>query len=316
MTMATPARGGLRQQARAGQVARRDPAALKADIQKMQAQFQLAMPRGVEAQQLVRDALTVLSANPKLAEAEPKSVLGALMTCAQLGLRPNVLGQAYVIPFKGKAQLVIGYQGLLQLAQRSGDIASISARIAYRNDVFQYEFGLDEKLIHRPAQGDRGEAIAYYCVVKSTHGGTYWDVMSRADAEAHRDKFAMAREYGTIGSGPHGKGVIQGPWVEHFDAMALKTVIIRVLKLAPRNTELQQAIAADESVRVDLTPGVDITTVAVDVPDGADEITDGEIDGPPPGVDPATGEVPPGVEIQDPPEYDPTTAPDWQGGAS
>src|SRR5262245_22783250 len=99
---------------------------LKDQIRKMEAQFQLAMPKGVEATRRVRHAMTIMSANPDLATSEPRSVLGALMTCAQLGLRPGVLGQAWVIPFRGKGTLVIGYQGLITLAQRSGDIASIS----------------------------------------------------------------------------------------------------------------------------------------------------------------------------------------------
>jgi recombination protein RecT len=267
-------------------VATRRGTELKARIREMESQFQLAMPKGVEAKQLVRDAMTVMSTNPNLATCEPRSVLGALMTCAQLGLRPGVLGQAWVIPFKGKGQLVIGYQGLIALAQRSGDIKSISARIVHEADHFDYEFGLDERLTHRPATDNRGQAIAYYCVVKSTRGGTYWDVMSRGDAERHRDRFAMARKAG---------GEIVGPWVDHFDSMALKTVIMRVLKLAPRSTELHQAIAADESFRVDLSPTADITATVEDIPEGVDVVT-GEIDDdtvwPPMSGDEAAGEEP------------------------
>jgi recombination protein RecT len=86
-------------------------------IRGMEKQFQLAMPRGAEATQLVRDALTALRTIKHLDKCEANSVLGALMTCAQLGLRPGVLGHAWPLPFwdrhsKGyKAQLVIGYQG-------------------------------------------------------------------------------------------------------------------------------------------------------------------------------------------------------------
>lgn len=273
--MTTPS---LRDRAAGREVAQRGPADLKAQIKSMEAQFQLAMPKGVEAAQLVRDAMTVLSANPKLAECEPKSVLGALMTCAQLGLRPGVLGQAWVIPFKGKGQLVIGYQGLMALAHRSGDIASTRAQIVYERDHFDYEYGLDDRLVHKPFRGgDRGDAVAYYCVVKTKAGGVLWDVLERADAEAHRDKFAMARSGGKI----------IGPWVDHFDAMALKTVIMRVLKLAPRSTELVQAMRVDDSVRVDLTPTTDPTEVSmVDLgPEDDDTVHDAEL------VDEATGEI-------------------------
>lgn len=268
----------LRDRAAGREVAQRGPTDLKAQIKSMEAQFQLAMPKGVEAAQLVRDAMTVLSANPKLAECEPRSVLGALMTCAQLGLRPGVLGQAWVIPFKGKGQLVIGYQGLMSLAHRSGDIASTRAQVVYVNDHFDYEYGLNDRLVHKPLRGgDRGPATAYYCVVKTKAGGVLWDVLERADAEAHRDKFAMARSGGKI----------VGPWVDHFDSMALKTVIMRVLKLAPRSTELHQAMRVDDSVRVDITPTVDPAEVSmVDLgPDEDEDITDAEL------VDEDTGEI-------------------------
>lgn len=268
----------LRDRAAGREVAQRGPTDLKAQIKSMEAQFQLAMPKGVEAAQLVRDAMTVLSANPKLAECEPRSVLGALMTCAQLGLRPGVLGQAWVIPFKGKGQLVIGYQGLMSLAHRSGDIASTRAQVVYANDHFDYEYGLNDRLVHKPLRGgDRGPATAYYCVVKTKAGGVLWDVLERADAEAHRDKFAMARSGGKI----------VGPWVDHFDSMALKTVIMRVLKLAPRSTELHQAMRVDDSVRVDITPTVDPAEVSmVDLgPDEDEDITDAEL------VDEDTGEI-------------------------
>ena len=228
-------------------------------IRSMEAQFAMAAPKGVEARQLVRDAMTVLSANPGLATVDRTSFLGGLMTCAQLGLRPGVLGQAWLIPFGGKAQLVVGYQGLLALAQRSGEIASIQARMVHERDIFEIEYGLEERLVHRPMlDGDRGRVTGYYCVIKTKSGGRYSEYLSRSDAEAHRDKFAMSKS---------------GPWRDHFDAMALKTVIIRTLKLAPRNTEIQQAIDVDGTVRVDLTPTAapaEVSAVVVDeAPAGA-----------------------------------------------
>lgn len=219
----------------------RRQADLRGQVQRMESAFALALPRGASAAQLVRDSLTVLSANPGLAGCEPMTVLGGLMTMAQLGLRPGVLGHGWLIPFKGKAQLVIGYQGLLELAHRSGQIASIQAHVVHEADAFSYAFGLNERLDHTPAAGARGEATHYYCVVKSQSGGVYWDVITRAEAEEHRDRFAMAKSR---------DGRVVGPWRDHFDSMALKTVIKRVLKMAPRSTEIATALGADESAQV------------------------------------------------------------------
>lgn len=236
---------------------------LRTQIQRMEQHFQLAMPRGAEAKQLIRDALTCLRSNPRLAECEHNSVLGSLMTCAQLGLRPGVgvLGQAYLLPFwdknadrpdgrgKGafKAQLVIGYQGYVELAHRSGRIASIHARTVYENDYFELEYGAaEDKWVHRPyLDGPRGKPRLFYAVGRTVDGGySVTDPVNVADMEAYRDRHATAKK----------NGQVFGPWIDHFEAMAHKTMVRRLMKLLPKSTEQQQAIAHDGGVRVDVTP--------------------------------------------------------------
>lgn len=247
----------LRQRAAGTAVAERPsnqpaPASLRDNIAKMEDQFALAMPRGAEAKQLVRDAMTVLQKTPKLAECDMASVLGSLMTCAQLGLRPGVLGQAWVLPFydhrsrSHKAQLVIGYQGLVELAHRSGKVASLIARTVYENDEFDVAYGLEDRLIHKPAwTSDRGNAVGYYAIVKMKGGGHAFVTMSKTEAEAHRDAHAMAKNR---------EGKVVGPWRDHFDAMAMKTCVIKLAKWMPRSTDMANAIEADEGVRFDLSP--------------------------------------------------------------
>lgn len=217
-------------------------------IRKMEPQFALAMPRGAEATQLVRDALTALRSTKGLAECEPASVLGALMTCAQLGLRPGVLGHAYVLPFKErgvpKAQLVVGYQGLIELAHRSGQIKSLIARTVYENDTFDVDYGLADSLVHKPVMfGDRGAPIAYYAVAKFASGGHAFIVMTAEQVRQHRDKHSKTKAF--------------GPWVDHFEQMAHKTCVRALAKYMPKSTELAVAVAADGGVRIDLTPTVD-----------------------------------------------------------
>ena len=222
------------------------PPTLANQIQAMEKQFALAMPKGMEAQQLVRDALTCLRQTPDLAQCTPASVLGSLMTCAQLGLRPGVLGHAYLLPFYDKraggkvAQLVVGYQGLVELAHRSGQIQSLIARTVYENDTFEVDYGLEDKLIHKPFMGgDKGTPIAYYAVAKFTTGGHAFYVMSHPEMVAYKDKHSKTSKF--------------GPWVDNFEAMAHKTCVRQLSKWMPKSTEMSQAIAADESVRVDLT---------------------------------------------------------------
>jgi recombination protein RecT len=246
-------------------------------IRRMQPEYQAAMPKGAEAAQLIRDAITLVKTNPKLAQCDEISVLGGLMNIAQLNLRVAVLGQAWLLPFwdykagplgnNGKpkggfaAQLVIGYQGFIELAHRSPNVASVVARTAYENDLFEVELGTDDRILHKPLMdGDRGAPVAYYSVAKFTNGGhTFW-WMTQSEMEKHRDKYALAKNK---------QGEIVGPWRDEFEGMSQKTVVRKLAKYMPKSTELAHAIAADESVRIDLDPGT--------MPGAAAQFIDGEV---------------------------------------
>ena len=227
------------------------PPSLRQQVQAMEHQFALAAPRGVEARQIVRDVLTAISQNPDLLKCDPQSVLGGAMTMAQLGLRVGVLGHGWLLPFRDwktkqhKAQLVIGYQGLVALAHRSGQIKSLSARTVHQNDHFHVEYGVDENLVHRPATGDRGPVVGYYAVVRFLPQGHSFYYLTKAEGEAYRDRYAMAKK---------GNGEVVGPWKTEFDAMAMKTCVRQLSKFMPKGTDLAAGIAADETVRIDLDP--------------------------------------------------------------
>ncbi|RIS72055.1 recombination protein RecT [Mycobacteroides abscessus] len=255
-------------------------AGLPAQIRKMEQAFQLAMPRGVEAKQLIRDALTCLQTNPKLAQCEQKSLLGALMTCAQLGLRPGVgaLGHAYLLPFwdskaRGhKAQLVIGYQGYVELAHRSGRIASIHARTIYSNDVFKLKYGAAvDEWVHEPTwiDGTRGVPIMYYAIGRTVDGGySVTDPMTVKEMEDYRDKHATARNK---------QGEVFGPWIEHFEGMAHKTMVRKLMKLLPKSTEITRAMAHDDGIRLDLSPNA-IDTKPDYIDGEAEDTTDADVE--------------------------------------
>ncbi len=227
------------------------PTTLQQQVRSMEHQFALAAPKGVEARQIVRDILTAISQNPDLLKCDPQSVLGGAMTMAQLGLRVGVLGHGWLLPFKDwktqtyKAQLIIGYQGLIALAHRSGQIKSLSARVVHANDHFYVEYGVNENLVHRPAAGDRGEVIGYYAVVKFLPDGHSFYYLTKAEAEVYRDRYAMAKKR---------DGSVVGPWKSEFDAMAMKTCIRQLSKMMPKGTDLATALAADDTVRVDINP--------------------------------------------------------------
>lgn len=241
---------------------------LGSQIRDMEKQFRMAAPRGVEAAQLVRDSLTCLRTIRSLDKCDPQSVLGSLMTCAQLGLRPGVLGHAWPLPFwdsrfewvdpetqrvrKGgyRAQFVIGYQGLVELAYRSRMVRSVFARTAMENDLFDIDLGVADTLVHKPLlTGDRGGPAHYYAVVKLDGGGSTFFWMNYPDMLAYRDRYA-----------PRNKAQqVTGPWAsdpgsQEFDGMSHKTCFRQLSKFVPKGTDLATAIEVDGAVRVDITP--------------------------------------------------------------
>jgi recombination protein RecT len=239
---------------------------LTKDIRRMESEFAKAMPRGEEAVQLVRDALTVLQKTPKLHQCDSPSVLGALMTCAQLGLRPSVMGEAFVLPFwdNGKggfsAQLVIGYPGYIRLAQESQLVDSLIPRLVYAEDEFDVDYGVSDTLVHKPARGRlRGEVTDYYALAKFRSGGHAFLTMNRPEMEEHRDRFATTRAKPAKGEA---KGRIFGPWVDHFDSMGMKTTIRLLAKYLPKTPRLHIARYVDGSLRLNLNPKADPADVS------------------------------------------------------
>ena len=209
-------------------------------VERMMPAIKKALPSVITPERFSRIVMSAISTNPQLAECSQQSFLGAMMTCAQLGIEPNTpLGQGYLIPYRMKGQMTcqfqLGYKGLMDLAYRSGKIVSISAHVVHENDTFEYELGLEPVLNHKPCMtGDRGAAIAYYATYKTKENGYGFEVMSRADVEAHRRKFSKA---------------FNSPWDTNFDEMAKKTVLKKLLKYAPMSIEFQRAVAGDGGVR-------------------------------------------------------------------
>jgi recombination protein RecT len=214
---------------------------LKTLVKRYEGQIAKALPSQIKPERFTRICQSVLIGNSKLASCEAESFIGAMLAVAQTGLEPNTpLGQAYLIPYGKKVQLQIGYQGLIELCYRSGKISMIDAQEVYEHDTFEYEYGLNPKLVHKPALSDRGKVIAYYAVYKSSDGvGFGFQVMSREDAEKHAEQYSVAykndKSYGKQSS----------PWSTDFDAMAKKTVLKKLLKYAPKSIELAQTVSND-----------------------------------------------------------------------
>ena len=215
-------------------------------IKSMEGEIKKALPSVITPERFTRMTLSAISTNPKLASCTPASFLGAMMSAAQLGLEPNTpLGQAYLIPYKNRGvdevQFQLGYKGLIDLAYRSGEVELVQAHIVYENDEFICEYGLEPKLIHKPADSDRGEAIKVYAMFKTKSGGYGFEVMSMDDVRRHAEKYSQAYKSGF------------SPWKTNFEEMAKKTVLKKVLKYAPLKSDFVRAVVQDESIKNEIS---------------------------------------------------------------
>lgn len=124
-------------------------------------------------------------------------------------------------------QLIIGYRGMIDLARRSGQIVSISARTVRESDQFNYCYELDERLEHVPSGNEDAPISHVYAVARLKDGGVQFEVMTLKQIEAVRSQSKAANS---------------GPWISHFEEMAKKTLIRRLFKYLPVSIESQRAV--------------------------------------------------------------------------
>jgi recombination protein RecT len=183
-----------------------------------------------------RFAALVVSAAAKdsnIFKCTGESILNAIYQAASLGLEINsATGEAYLIPYGSKAQLVPGYKGLVKLAIQSRDVRSIEARLVYDGEqpTFGVFYGTESRIEHVPNfDVDRlpEKVIFAYGVAKLASGASTFEVMTRKQLDAIRNRSASKNS---------------GPWVTDTEEMFRKTVARRLCKYLPMSPQLSQAI--------------------------------------------------------------------------
>ncbi|HBF8529308.1 TPA: recombinase RecT [Clostridioides difficile] len=186
---------------------------------------------------------------PSLKDAEPNSILKSAMVAATLDLPidPN-LGFSYLVPFVNKgvkeAQFQIGYKGFIQLAMRTGQYKTINAIEIYENEIKsvnrltgEIEFNENEDEI------DKEIVVGYIAYFKLLNGFEKTLYMSKEDMEKY------AKRYSQTYKSNKDYVVKSSLWTTDFDAMAVKTVLKRLLsKYGILSIEMQKALETDQAV--------------------------------------------------------------------
>jgi len=189
---------------------------------------------------MTRVCLASVKKTPGLWNCTPESIVRSIIDAASLGLEPvgGPLGHGYLVPYKDQCQFIISYQGLVELARRSGEFKNLEANCVYENDKLVLRYGFERTFIHEPYIGakDRGNLIGAYCLAVFTNGEQHVTYMSKADIEKRREA-SRAKD--------------TGPWRDWYDEMCLKTVIKKAAKLWPKTPDIATAFAIDEGAGSD-----------------------------------------------------------------
>lgn len=255
-----------------------------------------AVPKVLSMELMLSSLAGAIRKSPDLMKCSPLDVAAKALFLAQAGLPPDTPMQlAHLIPFEETywedrqekkrmvCQVVIGYHGLLDLAFRSGKVASVIGRVAWRDEVdqraFQFEFGTEEFLRHIPtgamhdispaAQAAGTAEMPAFCYAQATMTdgkARPFEVWPWQKVVGIRDatpayRYARFRLDDAIKKGyRHPPAFLKAPWVAFTEKMGCKTLAKQLLNWLPRSVEYATIAALDdmqEHRSIDLGPIID-----------------------------------------------------------
>lgn len=190
---------------------------------------------------------TVMRA-PHLMKCDPFSLIMAIKDAAALKLSVDgPLGQAWIVPYAGKAQMQLGYKGVVALALRGGSVLQVDADVVWAWDKYRLTKGSDSRLEVEPmpppddADMTNIDNIVLAYAVAHLRGGTkklhvLWK-KQLLDSRERSQGYRTAVKYGKTDS----------PWMQFPAAMAAKTAIHRLGKQLELSADDMRALMADEA---------------------------------------------------------------------
>lgn len=187
--------------------------------------------------------ISELERSPKLQEVflkNPASLFASILHCAEIGLNPSqMIGEFYFIPFKDTIIAVLGYKGLLTLLMRSDKVKKIWCEIVYEGDDFEYELGLEPKLVHTPNHSSirNSSTVKYIYACAKINDEVIFKVMAKQEIQQIANMAKYKNDlYFNDAKDPE-------QW------MAKKTVLKQLAKLMPRDDDrLKKAISMDDNI--------------------------------------------------------------------
>jgi recombination protein RecT len=217
-------------------------------IASMSKEFARALPKEITVERMMRIVMTAIRSNPKLAECTAYSFYGSMLTALQLGLEVNTpLEHAFLIPRWNNSKKILqchfelGYKGLIELCYRTNLYKRIEAEVVYDGDKFNYEYGFEAYLRHKPC-GKVEKPLYVWALFELVNGGKSFKVWTWEKVMNHAETFSESYD-------------VESPWKSPWLAnptsqkgMAKKTVLHDALNYAPKSVELAHGLNADGNV--------------------------------------------------------------------
>jgi len=209
-------------------------------------QIELQLAGAMNSAAFVRAAISSVQTSPELQQATPSSLLGGIMLAAQLRLEIGpALGHFYLTPKRVRDQWtclpIIGYQGYIELAYRSGRIEKIETFLVRKGDKFDHGANSERGRYFdwTPQDYDeKREWIGVVAIAKIRGAGTVWAYLPKEKVFDRRPSYWE-----------------RTPWKTNEEEMARKSGIRALAPYIPKSTELGKALEADEH-KVDSINGV------------------------------------------------------------
>lgn len=222
----------------------------RTELTQMSGQFAVALPSHIKPEKFSRVVQTVVTSSPDLLAADRKSLFDSCIQCAKDGLIPDGKEAALVVfnakhngGWIKKVQYLPMVGGILKRIRNSGEISQIKAQVIYENDTFVWREGLEPTIDHVPLfPGDRGKVIGAYAIAVFKNGEVQFEVMDLNELEQVRQS---------------SRSKDSGPWVTWKPEMYRKTVVKRLAKWLPLDSEAEDLIRHDNVIEhepEDITP--------------------------------------------------------------
>lgn len=205
---------------------------------------------GENSKYFIQSVVNAVSNNDRLLKCDGKSVWGAAMNAAVLGLPvDNNLSYSAIVPYGNKAQFQIMTKGYIQLAIDSGLYKNIHVTEVYEDEL-DYNDSLRGKTYFTKPEawkqreaGETKKIVGYFAYFELLNGFSKEYYMTKNEVRTHAKTYSKSFNYK------------DSVWQVNFDAMGKKTVLKNLLRSygkLGKGSNLDKALQVDQGFVEDL----------------------------------------------------------------